>query len=97
MFAALLTAVAHYIYFRYIDNGLVIDTYITIFNNMPKDIPGMEVYTEQLKEGIEQIKSLTPIQITMQLLSSNVLNCSILSLIIALFVMKKKSPLAQSH
>ncbi|MCD7898311.1 MAG: DUF4199 domain-containing protein [Bacteroides sp.] len=89
MFASLLTAVAHYIYFRYLDNGFIIETYASMVNNFPKEIQGMEVYINQLQEAMEQVKSLTPIQITIQLLSNNVVNCSILSLIIALFVMKK--------
>ena len=62
MFAALLTAVAHYIYIRFID---------------------------QLREGLSQVRSLTPIEITMQMMSMNVFVGSLLAIPTALFVMKR--------
>jgi len=89
MFAALLTAVAHYVYFRFLDNGFVVDTYTNVlemWTNM--DLPAFQPYVEQMKLTIELVRSLSPIEITMQLLSSNVLYCSILSLITAPFIMK---------
>ena len=94
MFAALLTAVAHYIYFRFIDNGYIIDTYLGMLEvYMGVDMPGFEVYIDQIKDTLEQVRSMSAIQITMQLFTSNVLNCTILALITALFVMKKKEPI----
>lgn len=90
VFAALLTAVAHYIYFRYIDNGFIINTYSDMVNTvMPEQLPGMEGYIEQIKEAVDQIRSLSPIEITLQLMSQNIFYCSILALITAPFVMRK--------
>lgn len=93
MFASLLTAVAHYVYFRYLDNGFIVGTYTYLINNLPEDVQTM-TYIEQLKLTVEQIATMTPIQVTVQLLSGNVVNCGLLSLLVALFVMKKPQPKA---
>ena len=84
MFAALLTAVAHYIYFRFIDHGFVINAYESQIDILNKSgIPDIE-------ETLETVKSLTPIDITMQLVSWNVFCGSLLALPTALFVMRRK-------
>lgn len=67
MFAALLAAVAHYIYFRFIDHGYVINTCETMVDTL-----------------------LSPIDITLQMISSNVFWGSILAFPTALFVMRRK-------
>lgn len=90
MFAALLTAVVHFIYFRFIDNGFMINTMETIFSQFPAELQGLEAYKEQMDETLKLLRAMTPIELTMQLLSTNFLYCSILSLIIAPFVMKRK-------
>lgn len=65
MFAALLTAVAHYIYFRFIDHGFIVNTYMGMFDELSnKEVPGIEGYISQLKEVMEMISTLTPIDIT---------------------------------
>ena len=62
MFAALLTAVAHYIYFRFIDHGFIVNTYMGMFDELTnKEVPGIEGYISQLKEVMEMISRLTPI------------------------------------
>jgi hypothetical protein len=87
VFAALLTAMAHYTYFRYIDNGFIFDKYVEVLeSNLP--VSGWEGYMEQAKEVIKNIRSMTPIELTMQLFSQNVFYCSILAFITALFVKK---------
>ncbi|KAA6338729.1 hypothetical protein EZS27_013282 [termite gut metagenome] len=87
VFAALLTAAVHYIYFRYMDNGFIFDKYIEVLEN-GMSASGWEGYFEQAREVIENIRSMTPIELTMQLLSQNVFYCSILALITAMFVKK---------
>ena len=89
MFAALLTAVAHYIYFRFLDNGFIVDQVTILMNNFHTDIPQMNAYVEQVKQTLDVIRALTPIEITMQLLSQNFLYCSVLALVTAPFVMKR--------
>lgn len=94
MFAALLAAAGHYIYFRYIDNGYILNTYSAVLEseNFKSDIPdGFDNYLTAIKETLELVGAMTPIEKTMQLLSSNMFCCSLLSLIIAPFVAKKKS------
>ncbi|KAA6315702.1 hypothetical protein EZS27_033880, partial [termite gut metagenome] len=87
VFAALLTAVAHYIYFRYMDSGFIFDKYMeALESNL--SVSGWEGYVEQAKQVVENIRSMTPIELTMQLLSQNVFYCSILAFITALFVKK---------
>ncbi|KAA6321670.1 hypothetical protein EZS27_028705 [termite gut metagenome] len=86
MFAALLTAVAHYVYFRYIDNGFILNSYVEILDNNLSNIPGLEGYFAQVKESVEYMRSMTPIELTMQLMSQNVFYCGILAFITALFV-----------
>lgn len=93
MFASLLTAVGHYIYFNFIDNGYILNTYSALLESVvfnDASTAGFDNYVNAVKEMLELAGSMTPIETTMQLLSSNMLNCSILSLITALFVMKKK-------
>lgn len=90
MFAALLTAAAHYIYFRFIDHGFFINKMEEIISTIPTDAPELEKYVSQLNEGMDIVRTLSPIEMTMQLLSQNFLYCSILSLITAPFITRKK-------
>lgn len=91
LFASLLVAVAHYIYFRFLDNGHVMDAYSALLEQS-KGVPGFAEIIEEYKsqEIIDMIRSMSAIEITMQLLSQNMLYCSILALITAPFVTKKK-------
>ena len=91
IFAALLAAVAHYIYFRFIDQGFVINAYESQVNLLSQsNIPGMERYIDTFQETLDVAKSLTPIDITMQVLSVNVFLGSLLALPTALLVMKRQ-------
>lgn len=91
LFASLLVAVAHYIYFRFFDNGSVMDAY-SVLLEQSKNVPGFAEIIEEYKyqDIIDTIRSMSAIEITMQLLSQNMLYCSILALITAPFVVKKK-------
>lgn len=95
MFAALLVAVAHYIYFQFIDHGFIIDYYTNLIQEL-KNVSANEIdnLNQQLDEVIIKFKKLdlSPINITIQLISQNVLYGSILAIPTALFVMKKRSP-----
>lgn len=93
MFAALLVAVAHYVYFQFIDHG-------HIFSSQEKsvqqamDIPNLSIelkkFLQQFKNIIEVAKGFTPIEITMQLISNNVLWGSILAIPTALLVRRRR-------
>lgn len=94
VFSALLAAAAHYIYFRFIDQGFIINTYTDMVNELfsqeAASVPGMESYHEQMKQACEQLSSLTPIEITMQLFSNNIFWGILLGIPTALFAMRKK-------
>lgn len=90
IFSALLVAVAHYIYFRYIDHGFILDTYATLLDSLAgSNVPGIEEYLKQLNEALDSIRALSPIDITFQLMSQNIFYCALLALPTALFVMKR--------
>ena len=96
MFAGLLVAVAHYIYFRFIDNGLALSFYQNAVTTFSKtNIPGYPTkqVADQITQGIAIVSSLTPIQLVMQLLSQNVIYGALMALPIALFVKKSKKTL----
>lgn len=88
--ASMLTAVAHYVYFAFIDQGYLIgvckDMLATIETS---NVPGTEAYVTQVKESIDILEALTPTDIILQLLVNNVYNCSLLSIIIALIAKKR--------
>lgn len=78
-------------YFRFIDHGFVINAYESQIDILNKSgIPDIEAYTNMFQETLETVKSLTPIDITMQLVSWNVFCGSLLALPTALFVMRRK-------
>lgn len=90
MFASLLTAAAHYIYFRYFDQGFIFDTYRTQLESVRSvGIQGMSDAIDQLVQTIDAIAALTPLQLTVQLISQNIFYCSILALLTALLVMRR--------
>ncbi|AVM51910.1 uncharacterized protein DUF4199 [Bacteroides zoogleoformans] len=91
MFAALLTAVAHYIYFRFIDDGYIITTCEAMIDMLAQSTtPGMEGYISTYREALDAARLFTPIDITMQLVSWNVFIGSILAFPTSLFVMRRK-------
>lgn len=98
VFASLLAAAAHYIYFRFIDGGYIINTYTELINgffaqkNMADE---MMSYKEQMEQALEQLSRLTPIDITMQIFSNNIFWGILLAIPTALFAMKKSNRINQ--
>lgn len=90
MFAALFTAVTHYIYFRYLDNGLIIGTYQDMLNQMSAmGIGTMKESIEQFQQALDLIASLSPLDITIQLITQNFFYCTMIAVPTALIVMRK--------
>lgn len=90
-FASLLTAVAHYIYFRFIDNGYLIGTYMEQLENMKSTLTGdIEASIDQLIQNLETINSMSAFQFTMQLIFQNIFYGILLSIPTALLAMRKK-------
>ncbi len=93
MFAALLTAVAHYIYFRFIDHGFIINSIESQIDLLAQSrIPGTEDYIKMYRDTLEEARTYTPIDITIQMVSFNVFFGSLMAIPTALFVMRRKKP-----
>ncbi len=92
MFASLLAAVAHYIYFRFLDHGFILNYYLDIIQELKTmNKPGTSESIQQLEEMFLMVGNLNPIELTMQLISQDVLFGIILAIPTALFVMRKNT------
>lgn len=90
-FASLLTAAAHYIYFRFIDNGYLLGTYMEQLENLKSSLTGdMETSIDQLIQNLDIITSMSSLQLTLQLIFQNIFYGILLSLPTALLAMRKK-------
>ena len=90
-FAALLAGMGHYFYFAFIDNGYLFEQYMQVLESVEAELPaGMEASTDTIKEAFTQISSLSPIELTFQLMSQNFFYCTLLALPTALLTMKRK-------
>lgn len=85
IYASLLVGAAHYVYFAFIDQGYLIDIYTQTLDRLeaaPQVLP-TESYIPQLREALEVVAGLSPISLTMQLMSNNNFYGMILSVISA--------------
>ena len=86
----------HYIYvyvcFSIGSRGFIINSYIQLWDELMTNTPALIENKEVIKETIDTARSLTSINITMQLLSWDVFWGSILAIPTALMVMKKAKP-----
>jgi hypothetical protein len=92
MFSALLTAVGHFVYFRFMDHGFIVTSYLDMLHAAGKNqavTAGLGSSLKQFEETINALGNLRPIEITIQLLSQNVIYGSLLALPTALFVKKR--------
>lgn len=91
LFAALFASIAHYIYFRYLDNGLIVSTYQDMLTQMITMAATDEMKTslDQFQQALDIIAQLSPAEITIQLITQNVFYCTLLALPTALLVMRK--------
>ena len=92
MFASLLVAMAHYIYFQFIDHGFIINSYTQLWDELMATTPALTENKEIIQETIDNVRSLNSINITMQLLSWDVFWGSLLAIPTALMVMKRAKP-----
>lgn len=92
MFASLLVAMAHYIYFQFIDHGFIVNSYIKLWDELISKTPALAENKEVIKETIDTASTLAPIDITMQLLSWDVFWGTLLAIPTGLMVMKRAKP-----
>ena len=76
MYASLLMAAAQFIYFRYMDNGFVADTYATLLQQPEvlkalQNMSGGENYRELIDQAIITWQTISPIELTFEFLVSN--------------------------
>lgn len=90
LFAALFVTIAHYIYFRYMDNGLIVGTYQEMLNQMNAVATGdMKASFDQFQQALDIIAALSPLEISIQLITQNVFYCTLIALPTALLIMRK--------
>lgn len=91
LFAALFATIAHYIYFQYFDNGLIVSTYYEMLDQLSIPANGeLEASIREFREALNMIAQLTPIEISMQLISQNIFYCIIIAIPTALLAMRNK-------
>ena len=89
IYASLLTAVAHYIYLEFMDNGYILDTYNGMLNELKAEqIPGTEAYINQMREGLNMLAGMSSIELVVQQLSNNIFFGMVWAIITALMVRK---------
>lgn len=89
MFAALFATIIHYVYFRYIDNGLIVNTYYDMLNQLSAGATReIETSISQIRQALDVIAQLSPVEISLQLISQNIFYCVIISAFTALVVMR---------
>ena len=92
-YASLLVAVAHYIYFQFIDHGFVFNQYqemVDSFSQIAESNANLSTSIEQLNKNIDMMRSFTPIQLTFELMMNNLMWGFMMALPTAGFVMKKE-------
>lgn len=102
-FGALLAAVAHYIYFAYIDGGAMVEALVQSMEQLQRvDLSTLEdvdanaiaqfgQYIEMMHQTAEQLQAMSAIEITMGMLSNNFSWSIVLSLPIALMASMRKT------
>lgn len=89
-FAALLASVAHYIFFQYVDGGSMIATYRELLDELQRTAPELDEMVKQYHQAADLIASMTPIDLTIQLILNNIFYGMLLALPTALFVSLKR-------
>ena len=92
LFAALFATIAHYIYFQYIDNGLIVSTYQDMLTQMMAvaTTDDMKASLDQFQQALDIIAQLSPLEISIQLITQNIFYCTMLALPTALLA--RRSP-----
>ncbi|MDR0891530.1 MAG: DUF4199 domain-containing protein [Mediterranea sp.] len=87
--ASLLVAVAHYVYFQFIDHGFLIDTFSTYWDQLMTQMPALLEHQDNVRMLIDDFRSASPIEITMRLFSSDIFWGLVLIVPTGLMVMRR--------
>ena len=92
LLAALITTMAQYIYFRWIDGGTLSSVYVKVLESSP-DIKDSLFggNAEAMRQVVELMESLTPVQWTMYMMLYNVLLATLLAPVAWIFTRLKKA------
>ena len=89
-FAALLVSVGHYVFFRYVDGGALVASYMNVLDELQATAPEMEGMVTQYRQAAELVAAYTPIELTVQLILNNLFYGMLLSLPTAFIVSLKQ-------
>lgn len=84
-FASLLTALAHFIYFQYIDNGYIVNTYRETLQSFSA-VPEMSGLVSQMNLALDAMSQISARDMVLQLFIQNIFCGNIIAIITALFV-----------
>ena len=87
-YASLILAIAQWAYFQYLDNGFLINQYAMVLTNQENKtmMEGMGYTSDMIDEILESLRSLRPIDLTLQMMWSNMVAGLIISITTALYV-----------
>ena len=92
IYASILVAAAHYVYFQFMDKGALLTFYKDSFLEFKNMADGFLLQSiHQMEEAFDTFGNLSSIEITFSFLSNNIFYCFILTAVTALFVMRKKT------
>lgn len=83
-FAALLVSVAHYVYFAYVDGGVLLGTYVEQLEQLEQLQPELAGAVTEYKKAAELFVAMSPIDLTVQMIVNNLFYGMILALPTAL-------------
>lgn len=90
MYALLLAAACHFVYFQFIDNGMLFNSMIDSVEALKQIGGNMSEAAGEMEQNVDMIRSAAPINIVVSLLIQNMFFALILAPVNALLIMKKK-------
>lgn len=91
IFASVLSGLAYYLFFQYIDPGFIqeqVNALQTIMNSLDSSKTGLQA--AEVEKAFEQMGTPSPIQMAVQMIWANIFIGALLSLIIAPIVLNRK-------
>ncbi|MDO5446353.1 MAG: DUF4199 domain-containing protein [Prevotellaceae bacterium] len=91
--ACLLMAISNYVYFAYIDKGFLTGTYMNIFESEESKavIKAYKIDTKTFNDAVKMMAAMSPMDWTINILSTNMTVGLILSPLVALYARQKRA------
>lgn len=89
-YASLIAAMAHYVYFEFIDNGFIAESYKKLIETAATqpNIPVEQI--ELARAEMSRFSETSSIQITLQVLNIDIMLCAIVGALSSFFLMREK-------